>query len=315
MSPDFATSVRARLLQRAKAAEENFELFLVRYACERFLYRLGASPFAPRCVLKGAGLLAVWMQDPYRATRDIDLLTTGSSAEAAIREVVETVCRIPCPEDGLNFDLTSLRISPIRPEEKYSGQRAALVAYLGKARMRLQVDFGFGDAVVPSPEQSELPTLIDGMPAPTLRVYPRDVSIAEKFEAMVTLGRRNSRMKDFHDVWALSQAFAFDGPVLHRAIEHCFTRRGTPWTAELPDVLGAAFYDDADVQSRWQAYRRAGGFREPPPEAFETVGERVRGFLAPVREAIIDGEPFAPHWPAGGPWTAKAGRGGKGRDG
>jgi len=305
MSPDIAASVRARLLRRAKESGESFELYLVRYACERFLYRLGVSPLAGRCVLKGAGLLAVWMQDPYRATRDVDLLASGASDEAAIREAVETICRVPCPEDGVVFGLERLAISPIRPEQMYSGQRAVFTATLGTARIRMQVDFGFGDAVAPSPEESELPTLIEGVPAPRLRVYPREASIAEKFEAMVTLGRRNSRMKDFHDVWALAQAFAFEGRALQRAVAHCFERRETPWTPELPDVLGVGFYDDGDVQSRWEAYLRAGDFRHSPPGAFHVVGERIRSFLGPVREAILADAPFEGSWPAGGPWAAE----------
>ncbi|MCA9605151.1 MAG: nucleotidyl transferase AbiEii/AbiGii toxin family protein [Myxococcales bacterium] len=314
MSPDAAASVRTRLLRRAKASGESFELFLVRYACERFLYRLGASPLADRCLLKGASLLAVWMQDPYRATRDVDLLASGASDEAAIRETIETICRVPCVEDGITFDLDRLAISPIRPEEKYSGQRAVFTAHLGKARIRMQVDFGFGDAVASRPEASELPTLVEGLPAPSLRVYPREVSIAEKFEAMVTLGRRNSRMKDFHDVWALSQAFAFEGPRIRRAVADCFERRETPWTPELPDVLGTAFYEDDAVQARWAGYRRAGDFREPPPEALGTVGERIRSFLGPVREAILAGGPLDGVWPAGGPWRAEPQARGEGRD-
>ena len=70
------------------------------------------------------------------------------------------------------------------------------------------MDFGIGDAVVPEPDEVRLPTLIDGVPAPRIRAYPRVVAVAEKVEAMVALGRRNSRMKDFHDVWDLSEAFA-----------------------------------------------------------------------------------------------------------
>lgn len=251
MSPDIAASIKARLLNKAKEKGEEFELFLVRYACERFLYRLGASELKSRCILKGAGLLALWMEDPYRATRDIDLLASGANDEANVRAAMETICNVPCPEDGLAFNLDSLAISPIRAEEKYPGQRAVLPARLGTARIRLQVDFGFGDAVTPYPEESPLPTLTGGVPTPRLRVYPLVASVAEKFEIMVHLGRRNSRMKDFHDIWALSDTFAFEGPTLRDAISRCFERRGTRWTAELPDALGPAFYSDADVRSRW----------------------------------------------------------------
>lgn len=171
------------------------------------------------------------------------------------------------------------------------------------------MDFGFGDAVTPYPEECPLPTLIGGVPAPRLRVYPLVASVAEKFEIMVYLGRRNSRMKDFHDIWALSDAFAFEGATLRDATSRCFERRGTRWTTELPDALGPAFYSDADVGARWRAYQRAGGFRVPPPAAIAEIGERVRAFLGPVRESILAGIPFEMRWPSGGPWQPGTRRG------
>jgi len=302
MSPDVAASIKARLLNKAKPRGEEFELFLVRYACERFLYRLGASEFRDRCILKGAGLLTLWMNDPYRATRDLDFLAYGSNDEASIRVAMETICAVPCPEDGLTFDLDSLDLSPIRAEEEYQGQRAVVRAYLGKARIRLQLDFGFGDAVTPGPEDALYPRLLDTLPAPWLRTYPRVVTVAEKFEAMVQLGLRNSRMKDFHDIWALSSAFAFKGPVLREAVVACFERRRTAWTPGNPDVLGSAFYADGNLQARWSDYTRGGVFRTPPPAAFESIGEQVRGFLGPVRDSIVAGNPLEMHWGAGGPW-------------
>lgn len=300
MTRDHAASVKAHLLGKSKAAGERFELSLVRYACERFLYRLGASTMRYRCILKGAGLLALWMRDPWRATRDVDLLAFGGSDEAAVRAAMETICSVTCPEDGLIFDLGSIVASPTRVEQGYPGQRAVLWACLGRTRIRVQVDFGFGDAVVPEPDEVRLPTLIDRVPAPRIRAYPRVVAVAEKFQAMVDLGRRNSRMKDFHDVWDLSEAFAFDGTSLREAVLACFDRRGTPWTVEKPVVLEPVFYSDVTLQARWRAYLRAGHFRSPPPEAFEDVGERV--FFNPVRGAILRGVSFEMHWPVGGSW-------------
>jgi len=302
MSPNVAASIKARLLKQAKEKGEEFESFLVRYACERFLYRLGASALRERCILKGAGLFTLWMGDPYRATRDLDFLAFGSSDEASIRTTMETICAVPCPEDGLRIDLGSMLLSPIRAEEKYQGQRAVLRAYLGTARIRLQIDFGFGDAVTPGPEDAEYPTLLHELPAPRLRTYPRVVTVAEKFEAMVQLGRRNSRMKDFHDIWALSCQFAFDGRVLRKAVAVCFERRGTAWSPETPDVLGSEFYSDADLRARWDAYTRAGAFRTAPPASFESIGNCLQDFLGPVREHIVAGNRFEMHWVAGGPW-------------
>ena len=304
MSTNVAASIRARLHTKAKerGIEIEFESFLVRYACERFLYRLGESPVRDHCILKGATLLAIWMKEPYRATRDIDLLAFGNADETSIREVMATICKVPCPEDGLTFDLNNLRISPIHSEQMYPGQRVRLTCYLGKAEIPTQVDFGFGDIPTSGPEEAQLQTLIDGVPAPSLRVYPLATSVAEKFEAMVQLEWRNSRMKDFHDVWALSDQFPFDGKELREAIQDCFERRGTDWTSEIPVALTSAFYSDTDQNTWWSNYRRKKELMTPPPETFDIVGERMLKFLAPIRDSILADAPFHLHWPAGGPW-------------
>ena len=234
MTTNMAASIRARLLNRARAEGTAFQLFLDRYACERFLYRLGESEVRDKFILKGASLLAVWMEEPYRATRDVDLLALGDGDTRTIRGVMESVCGISCPEDGATFDISALKISAIRADQRYGGQQAAITAFLGTAKCNVRVDFGFGDVVVPGPEEAQLPTLINRVPAPVLLTYPKVSAIAEKFEAMVQLGTGNSRMKDFYDVWALSETFAFDGLLLQEAVcpvlrparlalEHCDT--------------------------------------------------------------------------------------------
>ncbi len=302
MSPDTAASVRARLLNRAKAQGEEFERTLVRYAGERLLYRIGASAARDRCVLKGASLLAVWMRDPHRATRDLDVLTFGPSDAAAVRGLVEEICAVPCPEDGLRFDLSRREVEDIRSAEEYVGKRARFLALLAAARIRIQMDFGFGDALVVTPEEIEHPTMLPGIPAPRLRAYPRETSVAEKFEAMVKLDVRNSRMKDFHDVWALATAFAFDGSALRRAVQACFDRRGTPWLDETPRALTPAFYRTPELAARWRGYLAAGSVLVAPPAQFEVIGGQVIRFLEPVRSAVLSGNPFEGAWPAGGPW-------------
>lgn len=302
MSPDVAASVRARLLARAKAAGEEFERTLTRFAVERLLYRLGASPARARCLLKGATLLAVWMPDPYRATRDVDVLAAGPADDAAIHALVEEICAVPCPEDGLRFDLSEMRIETIRAEEEYAGKRARFLAFLGRARIRVRVDFGFGDALAVEPEEIQYPTIIETLPAPRLRAYPREVSLAEKLEIMVKLDTRNSRMKDFHDAWALSGTFAFSGPALQRAIVACFERRRTPLTAEVPRALTPAFYQNPELAARWRSYLAAGAVLTAPPAQFEIIGERVLAFLRPTWSSIVTGDPFEAHWPPGGPW-------------
>ncbi len=268
MKANPAASVKARLL--ALAGGEDFQLTLTRYAAERLLYRLGASAVRERFALKGASLLAVWMPDPYRGTKDVDLLASGDPSDASIRALLESVCAVPCPEDGLVFDLSTLRLETIRPEEEYSGKRARFHALLGNTRIGVQLDLGFGDAVVPEPADITYPTLLNDLPAPELLAYPREAAVAEKFEAMVKLDVRNSRMKDFHDLWALASSFRFEGPVLQAAVAACFQRRGTPWAEEIPTPLTPGFYQTAGVGGTM------GGLSGPGGRA-GAAAESVRG--------------------------------------
>jgi predicted nucleotidyltransferase component of viral defense system len=303
LSPaDVAASVRARLLAAAKARGEEFERTLSRFATERLLFRLGESDARDRCVLKGAGLLTVWLRDPYRATRDVDFLAMGPDDDDAIRGIIQTICAVPCPEDGLQFDLTDLKLQPIHENVEYSGKRAQFIARLEAARIKVQIDLVFGDAVSGGPESIQYPTMLNDLPAPHVQVYPRVVSVAEKFEAMVKLGITNSRMKDFHDVWALSDAFEFDGSVLRAAVLACFDRRRTESSSEIPSALTPAFYDNPDMQVRWSAYLRSGSVLITPPARFGMIGERIIQFLAPVRDSIVAGETFQVGWSPGGPW-------------
>lgn len=179
MSPDIAASVRARLLNQKQPGEE-FERTLARFAAERLLYRLGESTAGDRCILKGASLLVAWLRDPYRATRDVDVLLSGPADDGAIRSLVEDICAVECPEDGLRYDLSELMVEAIRPEEEYAGKRARFRAQLGSARIVVQLDLGVGDVLVSQPETIVYPTMLATLPPPRVRAYSREASIAEK---------------------------------------------------------------------------------------------------------------------------------------
>ena len=300
MRPNVAASIRARLLNRARGEDTNFQFLLDRYACERFLYRLGQSDLRDRFILKGASLLAVWMEEPYRSTRDLDLLAFGESDEGAVRGVVESICGVQCFEDGLTFDVDSMSVSPIREGQLYEGRRVRLRAFLNRTRATVLMDIAFGDAVIP--ERVTMSTLLEDLPAPDLLAYPLVSVIAEKFEAMVQLGIRNSRMKDFYDIWALSETFDIDGSELAEAVERCFERRRTWWTDDVPDALTVPFYTDSERGRPWHAYSDQGDLLSRPSCSFEDIGLRIRDFLGPVRERILYGEDFRMKWSACGPW-------------
>lgn len=245
-------SVRARLLNLAKANGQSFDLVLTRFALERLLFRLSQSPYADRFVLKGAMLLMSWFEDPHRGTRDLDLLGFGDPSPNAMLATFREILGQDA-SDGVVFDTGALRIDRIREELEYGGLRLRTTASIAGARINLTIDIGFGDALEPGAELIDYPVMLD-FPAPRLRAYARETVIAEKFQAMVALGRANSRMKDFYDVWILCRSFAFDDDRLARAIAATFARRGTAIPIDLPDALSAAFATDEQKQRQWQVF-------------------------------------------------------------
>jgi len=297
---DIPASIRDRVYARSREKGEDFQLLALRYAYERFLYRLSISEHRESCILKGASLLGLWMPDPYRSTRDLDLLAFGPSDGSSVKRLIASICSVPCPEDGLSFDLDGLRVQAIREAADYGGQRAKVDAILARAIIHLQIDIGFGDAVTPVDE--EYPIILQGLPAPRLRAYPREYVVAEKFAAMLTLGRGNSRMKDFHDLWALSMNFEFKLSSLSSAVATSFSRRGLVFGADAPEALRPAFYEDDLLKDRWMAYREKGYSLVPPPSAFSVLGSATSAFLVPLRQAIITNNVPDMTWPPGGPW-------------
>ncbi|MBE2242514.1 MAG: nucleotidyl transferase AbiEii/AbiGii toxin family protein [Burkholderiaceae bacterium] len=251
---NIGASVRQRLLNLAHARRQPMELLLTRYALERLLHRLSLSPHRERFVLKGAMLLATWFDEPHRATRDVDLLGFGDAADDALLRTFREIMALEV-DDGVSFDLKGLRIEAIREEVEYGGSRLRTTAALAGARIPITVDIGFGDAVEPGVEDIDLPVLLD-MPSPHLRAYPVETVIAEKFHAMVVLGRANSRMKDYYDVWMLTNTFEIKPERLQRAVVATFARRKTEIPASVPDGLSDDFYADAGKQRQWDAFAR-----------------------------------------------------------
>ena len=298
-SRNLPASVRQRLLNLSTKRGEAFDLVLVRYAVERLLYRLSLSAHADRFLLKGAMLFAVWLDNPHRPTRDVDLLGFGPDDANDIAKVIREVCSVAVEDDGLQFQANTLRVDPIREETHYSGLRVRLEARLATIRIPVQVDIGFGDAVTPEPETITFPGLLD-FAAPVLRAYPIYTVVAEKTEAMVHLGETNTRMKDFYDVWFLSRRFDFDGPILTEAVRATFIRRRTALPADgLPLVLSAAFAEKQDPM--WRAFLRRNGLSEI---GFTNVSAALRDFLRPVLEAAASGLPPSMHWVPGKGWQS-----------
>jgi hypothetical protein len=210
---NLAASVRQRLLNLAKERRADFQLILIQYGIERLLYRLTQSVYKDRFLLKGAMLFSIWSNEPFRSTRDVDLLGQGDNDIPTMLKVFKEICRTAVEDDGLQFLVDTIEGEQIRDDHEYQGIRLRFEARLAGARIPLQIDIGFGDAVAPPPELVDYPVMLD-LPVPRLRAYPREVVVAEKFQAMVVLGIANSRMKDFFDIWMLASVFDFAGPRL-----------------------------------------------------------------------------------------------------
>jgi len=269
---NMGASVRARLTDKARTRGDNVQLVLLRFAIERLIYRLAQSKYRDDFILKGAMLFSLWADVPYRGTGDLDLLGKGDPAPDRIASIFRELCGLSVPDDGLVYDADSVTAERTRAEDEYQGVRAELNATLAGARLRIQIDIGFGDVVTPEAQAISYPTLLD-FPEPRLRAYPPETVVAEKLEALVSLGIRNSRMKDFFDLWIMAKTFDFDGSILAAAIGATFARRQTAIPSEKP----VAF--------------------TPELLAF------VAGFAMPVLESVRDGKLFAKKWPAGGAWS------------
>ena len=273
-----AASVRARLLNAAKAQGVDFNQVLVRFALERILYRLCQSQHADRFLLKGALLFTLWYDMPHRATRDADLLGFGASDLESVAQVFREIAAIAV-DDGIVFDPASLAVEEIRKEAGYGGVRVVIASELAKARSKTQIDVGFGDAVTPGPVDSVYPVLLDDLPAPRLRAYPTYTVVAEKLHAIVLLGMTNSRVKDYFDLSVLLERETLDGDLLAQAIQATFERRGMAVPVELPVGLTDEFAHDASRQALWQAFVKK---NELATEPLAAIVNRLRAALEPA---------------------------------
>jgi hypothetical protein len=299
---NLAASIHQRLLNGARERAEDPQFILQRYAAERFLYRLGESPHREQFVLKGAMLFALWGGSVYRPTRDLDFTGYGSDEIGAVLDRIRDICSVAAPDDGMSFDATTLRAEPIREEIEYGGVRIVFEARLGNAKVRMQIDVGFGNAIEPRATDADYPTLLD-VPAPRIRAYPHEAVVAEKTHAMVVLGERNSRYKDFYDLHVLARQFRFDGATLAGSIAATFERRRTTIDAALPAALAPRFYADGARGEQWRAYLTRNTLPGAPAD-FAGAGELLQKFLVSPWRALADGQPFLEVWAPAGPWAS-----------
>ncbi|KJE27625.1 hypothetical protein LG52_3274 [Geobacillus kaustophilus] len=286
-------SVGERLKNIAKQSGKTFDFILLLYFQERLLYRLSISNYRDKFVLKGGLFLFSLTQFKSRPTKDIDFLAKQISNDIQyIKAAFESICALTVEEDGVEFDVNGITAERIKEGADYEGIRIKILASLGKIKKQLQLDIGFGDVVIPKPQEMQYPTLLNMKP-PEIRVYSTYSVIAEKFEAMISLSVVNSRMKDFYDVFTLLSTENFDGRVLWEAIFETFQRRGTNLEKEHP-VFSPSFAEDESRNKQWKAFLQRTGIKEDLQ--FPFVMEKIRDFLLPVYDSILKENEYWKMW-------------------
>lgn len=277
MTKNIAASVRARLLNIAKAEGSDFNQVLVRYALERLLYRLSQSDHADSFLLKGAMLFNLWYGMPHRPTRDIDLLGFGDSDLTTIANIFKDIAVVAVDNDGIVFDPNSVHVEEIRKEAGYNGARVLLQGEIAGAKCKTQIDIGYGDAVTPEPVPSVYPVMIDEFPAPTLRTYPVYTVVAEKLHAIYLLGMTNSRMKDYFDLYILLENEQLDSHILAEAFAATFQRRGNVALTDITIGLSDEFGEDGSRQALWAAFLKKNAISHfPLIDTVENIREKLR---------------------------------------
>jgi len=294
-----SASVHQRLLNIARMTGRPFDEVLQYFAMERFLYRLSQTEYADSFVLKGALLFRIWGTPDSRATRDIDFLAYLDNSPDNLAAIIRDVCAVDSVDDGLGFDPGTVEAQRIKEDADYEGVRIRFRGQLGNARVHMQVDVGFGDLVHPDAVEADYPTLLD-LPAPSLRIYPPETVVAEKAEAMVHLGDLNSRMKDFYDIWRMSQQFDFKGTDLCNAINGTFGQRETA-VIEFDELIDELLESET-LQIQWTAFLSKSAISGP--ETFAEVLALIGKFLSPVFSSIKNNKVLSQKWVPPGPWRS-----------
>ena len=281
------SSVKDRLRNYARVVNKPYQEILTYYALERTIYRLSVSDYADHFVLKGGIFLyAIHDKDYSRATTDIDIMAQKMTNDAVkMHQIFAEILSIES-DDALTYDLDTLKVTNITEFKEYHGLNVSVLSMLEKSKIRITIDIGYDDVIVPGKVKMTYPTILE-LNAPEVFAYSLESVIAEKFEAIVANGLLNSRYKDFYDICMLARENKFDGRQLASAIEETFSHRHTALSSEV-SAFGEEFYGDSINQMRWEAFLKKKKAMLPI-SLKETVLTNSR-FLMPLVKKLLSGE-------------------------
>ena len=282
---NIAASILTRLRNQAESMDRPFAEILQYYAMERFLYRLSKTKYADKFVLKGGLLFYAWSLPLRRPTKDIDFRGYMSHNSKDILKMIQTVVAEPAAEDGLIFDPSSISVEETQIDADYQGIRAKLIALLERSRIPIQIDIGFSDELASKAERIDYPNILPELKATNIKGYPKESVVAEKFHAMVRHSQLNSRMKDYFDIWLLTETFEFESQSLQKAIETTFSKRETEIPVHRPASLTIQFA--SANQTHWDNFRNKLKLEDSKSNSLKNVIEQIWKFLKePLQSSV-----------------------------
>lgn len=290
---DMAASVLARLKNKAKAGGISYQQCLQLFFQEEFLRKLSASKYKDNLILKGGLFIYTLTNFESRATIDVDFMLRGLSNDMVrMDEIIAEILAVPTGNDFITFK--ALPTEPIAANRKYHGVSTQITGYIKNVRVPLSVDIGVGDIIVPGAKARTIKTQLEGFDAPEIMTYSVESTIAEKLDAILQRFELTGRMKDFYDIYYLSQAFNFDGLKLQTAIAETLRNRGTDYSADSFHRI-TALVNDENMQVRWRHFLRT---LHNPDIPFSQVMDGIAAFIEPVWDAFIKGNKFQKQWDA-----------------
>lgn len=287
-----AASVKDRLKNEARKSGKTLQECLTIYGLERTIYRISISKYADQFTLKGGIFLYALFEGEFaRATRDIDLLAQYIPNDTNyMNNVFHEIFALNC-DDALTFDLATLKVSIITEFKEYHGVNISVMGHLDRTRVPVSIDVGFGDFVYPERVKMQFPVMLD-MPVPNIYAYSIYSVIAEKFEAIVSLGNANSRYKDFYDIYILAKHYNLAGRELREAVFETFKHRKTGFddiVAFEPEFINSDIH-----QTRWKAFLKK---KEAMVSvSFSETISLLQKLLNPIVESIMEGKTFEDTW-------------------
>lgn len=291
---NIVASIQARLKNESIKQGKPFDEILQNYARRGFLYRLSKTKYADKFILKGGLLFDVWSLPLRRPTKDMDFRGYVDNNPDGIMQVVKDVIAEPVPEDGLSFDIKSIKVEQTQIDADYEGIRVKFVGYLGRSRILMQLDIGFSDEITSKAEPVDYPGLLLDQKSIRVKSYPKESVISEKFHAMVHHAELNSRWKDYYDIWLISETFELESLSIQKAIEKTFKKRETELLVERPAALTAEFA--STNETRWKNFLKKMNLGNNDVNDFVNIIEKIWIFLEYPLQASMDKSKPNRHW-------------------